>query len=59
MSDNQKANSESISGEQATEKESRIPQQSRRQLLGKLRQAAIAIPVATALALKPETAYPY
>ena len=59
MSDNQKANSESISGEQTTEKESRIPQQSRRQLLGKLRQAAIAIPVATALALKPETAYPY
>lgn len=59
MSNNQKTNSESTSGEQAMEKESRIPQQSRRQLLDKLRQAAIAIPVATALALKPETAYPY
>ena len=44
---------------EVAEGDSRIPEQSRRELLRKLRNAAIAIPVATALALKSETAFPY
>ena len=57
MSDSQKLNPELMNRDPATDEEIGIPKHSRRELLGKLRKAAIVIPVATALALKTESAF--
>lgn len=59
VADSHQLNSETNRRNEVAEGDSRIPEQSRRELLRKLRNAAIAIPVATALALKSETAFPY
>ncbi|MDG2385164.1 MAG: hypothetical protein P8N76_26070 [Pirellulaceae bacterium] len=60
MSENPELNRQSDSHDAAEHNSvSQIPEQSRRELLGKLRKAAIAVPIATALALKTETAFPY
>lgn len=57
MTERQELNLKSSSSDSTSSSESGIPQQSRREMLGKLRKAAIAIPIATALAIKPGTAF--
>ncbi|MCP4192578.1 MAG: hypothetical protein GY768_18340 [Planctomycetaceae bacterium] len=57
MNERRELNSKSSSSDSTSSDASGIPQQSRREMLGKLRKAAIAVPIATALAIKPGTAF--